>query len=78
MDLDQGRCVPAPPMTESPFAPLPDLRLGVLQAAGGDPAFAAALRQILWDGYCHAGRPFGPDEDGMWTWWAYGERTTAQ
>lgn len=51
-----------------------DLRLAVVRASDGDPALADALRQMLWDDYCRAGRPLGPDEDGMWAWWTF-ERT---
>ena len=64
---------------EHPAAqPLPTPRLRVLQAAGGDPAFADALRAMMWDAYVGAGRPLGPDEDAMWSWWSYGQATTTQ
>ena len=67
---------PMPP--ELSRAPLPDPRLRVLQVADGDPALADALRQMMWHAYCEAGRPLGPDEDGMWAWWAFGQQTTVQ
>lgn len=59
-------------------APLPDVRLRVLQVADGDEAYAAALRGMMWDAYVQAGRPFGPKEDAMFAWWSYGQATTAQ
>ena len=58
--------------------PVSDPRLRVLQVADGDPAVADALRAMMWDAYVGAGHPFGPDEDAMWTWWSYGQGTTAQ
>lgn len=64
--------------TEFSVQPLPDLRLRVVQAADGDPALADAIRRMMWDAYCAAGRPFGPDEEGMWAWWSYGPQSTDQ
>lgn len=66
-------------MTPDPVtAPSPtDLRLSLLRAADGDAHLAEALRQMMWDDYCRAGQPFGPDEEAMWAWWAYGQQTTA-
>ena len=65
---------PAPTLAPSPT----DLRLSVIRAADGDPALADALRRILWDDYCAAGRPYGPDEEGLWMWCAHGQGVTAQ
>ncbi|MDT7858230.1 hypothetical protein RQM47_16395 [Rubrivirga sp. S365] len=65
-----------PPSPLSP--PLPAPRLRVLEVADGDPAFAAALRGMMWDAYVRAGRPLGPSEDDMFTWWSYGRATTVQ
>ena len=42
------------------------------------PAFANALEVMLWDAYVEAGRPLGPEEDAMLTWWAFGQGTTVQ
>ncbi len=58
--------------------PIADVRLRVLQIAGGDAAYAGVLRTMMWDAYSDAGLPFGSDEDGMWRWWASDLRTTAQ
>lgn len=66
------------PAELSRIQPLPDVRLSILQLADGDLAFADALRTMMWDAYCRAGRPFGPEEEGMWTWWLHGQQTTAQ
>lgn len=64
---------PAPAVT-----PIPDVRLRVLEVAGGDPAFADALRAHMWRAYDEAGRPAGDDEDAMYRWWASGAATTVQ
>ena len=45
-----------------------DVRLKVVQVAGGDPHFAEALRGMMWQEYCEAGQPFGPSEEGMFLW----------
>ena len=45
-----------------------DIRLQLIQVAGGDPAFEAKLREMIWHAYCEADRPFGPTEDGMFVW----------
>lgn len=45
-----------------------DMRLKVVEAAGGDPHFAEALRGMIWQEYCKAGQPFGPSEEGMFRW----------
>ena len=66
------------PTAEPLVSSLPDLRLHVLQTADGDAMLADALRQMMWDDYCRAGRPLGPTEEAMWTWWTYGQLTTAQ
>ena len=47
-----------------------DLRLQLIQVAGGDPAFEARLREMIWHAYCEADRPYGPTEDGMFAWLA--------
>lgn len=43
-------------------------RLRVLQVAGGDPAFAAKLREMLWHEYRAAGCPLGTSEEAMFRW----------
>ena len=48
--------------------PSEDIRLHLIQVAGGDPAFEAKLREMIWHAYCEADRPFGPTEDGMFVW----------
>ena len=66
-------------LSDLPVAqPLPDVRLRVLAVADGDPAYADALREMMWDAYVRAGRPLGPTEDAMWVWWSYGQATTVQ
>ena len=47
-----------------------DLSLRLIQLAGGDPAYEASLRQMIWHAYCDAGRPMGPTEAGMMDWLA--------
>lgn len=47
-----------------------ELRLKIIQAAGGNTAFAKQLRGIIWQRYCQAGQPFGPSERGMMDWLA--------
>lgn len=42
----------------------------VLRLAGGDPALATQIREMLWADYCDADAPFGVSEDGMYVWWA--------
>lgn len=69
---------PTMPVARPTAEPISDPRLRVLQVAGGDAAFADALRAMMWDAYTGAGRPLGPDEDAMWAWWSYGQGTTAQ
>lgn len=64
--------------TAAPASPVADLQLRVLQVAGGDTGRADALRAMMWDTYCTAGRPLGTGEAAMWTWWAYGQGSTAQ
>ena len=61
-----------------PAPPVASLRLRVLRASGGDARQAEALQGRMWDAYCDAGRPLGPSEAAMWTWWAYGAGSTAQ
>lgn len=61
------------------FAALPsDVEHHLHQLEDEDPLFACALRMMLWDAYVEAGQPFGADEDGMCTWWAFGQGTTVQ
>ena len=45
-----------------------DVRLKVVEVAGGDPHFAEALSGMIWQEYCEAGQPFGPSEEGMFLW----------
>ena len=45
-----------------------DLRIRLIRLAGGDPAYEATLRAMIWQAYCGADQPFGPTEDGMFTW----------
>lgn len=45
-----------------------DLRLKLIQVSGGDSAFAAKLREMIWHSYCEADRPFGPTEEDMFRW----------
>ena len=45
-----------------------DVGLKVIEAAGGDPHFAEALRGMIWQEYCEVGQPFGPSEEGMFLW----------
>lgn len=45
-----------------------ELRLKIMQAAGGNSAFARKLREVIWQRYCRAGQPFGPSERGMMDW----------
>ena len=59
-------------------APLPDVRLRVLAVADGDPAFADALRKMMWDAYVEAGCPLGPTEEALFAWWSFGLATTVQ
>ncbi len=44
------------------------IRLKLIQIADGDLAFEAKLREMIWHSYCEADRPFGPTEEGMFTW----------
>lgn len=64
--------------TLTSFPPVAELRLRVLRAAGGDARQAEVFHAMMWDAYCDADRPFGPDETGMWTWWAFGQGSTGQ
>ncbi len=55
----------------SPVDPEPrqeGIRLKLIQIADGDLAFEAKLREMIWHSYCEADRPFGPTEEGMFTW----------
>ncbi len=45
-----------------------DIRLQLIQIAGGDPAYEAKLREMIWQAYCEADRPYGPTEDDMFAW----------
>lgn len=54
------------------------LRLRLLHITGGDPNQATALHAMMWDAYCDAGRPLGPDDAAMWVWWSYGAGSTNQ
>lgn len=47
-----------------------ELRLKIIQAAGGNSTFARKLRGIIWQKYCQAGQPFGASERGMMEWLA--------
>lgn len=47
------------------------LHLLLLQVAGGNPAVAERLREVVWQEYCDAGRPFGPSEKAMLSWLAH-------
>lgn len=47
-----------------------ELRLKIIQAAGGNSAFAKRLRGIIWQKYCQVGQPFGASEKGMMEWLA--------
>lgn len=49
-------------------APSIEGRLRVLQVAGGDPAFAAKLCEMLWRAYRAVGCPYGASEEGMFRW----------
>ena len=48
--------------------PNQDIRLRLIQVAGGDPAFEAKLREMTWHVYSEADRPFGATEEGMFIW----------
>ena len=50
--------------------PKEDLRLRLIQVAGGNLAFEAKLREMIWHAYCEADRPYGPGEEGMFAWLA--------
>lgn len=65
MDKRQARRFDRP--TE-PRASREDVRLKLIQVAGGDPAFEAKLREMIWHSYCEADRPFGSTEEGMFRW----------
>ncbi len=43
-------------------------RMRLLQVAGGDAAFAAKLRKMLWHAYRAKGCPCGLTEAGMFHW----------
>ncbi len=61
------------------FAALPsDVEHHLHQIEDENPMFADAMRRMLWDAYAKAGRPLGPDEAGMYAWWAFGQATTVQ
>lgn len=45
-----------------------DMRLKVVEVAGGDLRFAEALRGMIWQEYCEAGQPYGPSEEAMFRW----------
>ena len=52
----------------APDTPHTPLRLKLLQIAGGDAAFEAKLREMIWQEYCDAEWPYGPTEEGMFLW----------
>lgn len=45
-----------------------DVRLKVIEVAGGDLHFAETLRRMIWQEYCEAGQPFGSSEEAMFLW----------
>jgi hypothetical protein len=54
------------------------LALKIIQLAGGDPVFAARIREMMWREYCDADCPFGSSEKGMMIWWSHAQETTLQ
>jgi hypothetical protein len=62
----------------SPASPAAELRLSMIQVAGGDAAVVDWLRAMIWDAYCAAACPFGATEDGMSVWWAHHQQTQRQ
>lgn len=57
---------------------LADAGLSLADLDDDDPAFAQALRVLLWDTYQQAGCPLGEAESAMLAWWAFGQGTTVQ
>ncbi len=71
--------------TSSPVAPAlnplkvsTQLRLKLMEVAEGDLTTAQMLQSMLWQAYSEADCPFGPEEDGMFLWWAYEQQGMRQ
>ncbi len=54
------------------------LRLRLLQVAGGNPDVARQMKAVMWQDYCEADQPFGASEQGMLVWMACAQRTTSE